>query len=84
MSSFLLGFAVSIVSYVMAYSYMSRSAKRTFNKYFANPVVDVIVTSSVMLLSVGTSGSLFLALGIGFGLSMSLRTGKYMYGVGSS
>jgi len=66
----------------MAYSYMPRTQKRTFNRYFANPVVDVIVTSGVMVLSVGTSGSLFLALGIGFGLSMSLRAGKFLYGVG--
>ena len=82
MESFLLGFAVSIVSFIMAYSYMSREQKRTFNKYFANPAVDVVVTSGAMLLSVGTSGSLFLALGIGFGLSMSLRAGKFLYGIG--
>ena len=82
MSSFLLGFAVAIISYLMAYSYMSRSGKRLFNRWFANPVVDIALTSSIMLLSVGTSGSLFLALGIGFGLSLSLRTGKYLYGIG--
>ena len=82
MEAFLLGFTVAIVSYIMAYSYMPRGSKRTFNRYFANPVVDVIVTSGAMVLSVGTSGSLFLALGIGFGLSMSLRAGKFLYGVG--
>ncbi len=82
MESFILGFVVSIVSYIMAYSYMSRETKRTFNAYFCNPITDIIVTSGAMMLSVGTSGSLFMAIGIGFGLSLSLKASKWLYGVG--
>ena len=82
MESFLLGFITSIVSYIMAYSYMNRETKRKFNYYFCNPITDIIITSGAMMLSVGTSGSLFMAIGIGFGLSLSLKASKWLYGVG--
>ena len=82
LEGFLVGFLTAVVSFLMAYSYMPIEMKRTFNSYFANPIVDIIFTVGVMGLAGATASGLVTALGIGFGFSLSLRTAKWLYGIG--
>ncbi len=82
LEGFLVGFLTAVVSFVMAYSYMPCNLKRRFNAIFANPFVDIVFTIAVMGLAGATASGLVTALGIGFGFSLSLRTAKYLYGIG--
>ena len=81
MEHFLLGVATSVVTYIFAYSYLSRDMKRAFNSIFANGFADIAITIAILVF-IGTQGLgiALLALGLGVGLSMSLRAGKMLYG----
>ena len=81
METFIIGVITAVITYIFAFSYMSRPNKKRFNGIFANGIVDIAIGISILVF-IGTHGLgiMLTALGIGVGLSLCLRAGKLVFG----
>lgn len=82
MSSFLIGIITAFITFAFSYSYLSAYHRVKFNIMFGNPITDIIITLSCLLLVGTTASSLMTVLGLGIGLSSGLRIVIWFYGKG--
>jgi len=80
MEGLLIGGATAVVTFVFAYSWLSTTNKKRFNRWFGNPVIDVLISVATLAIAGATATGLMTAIGLGIGLSICLKVSSWVFG----
>jgi len=80
MEGLLIGGATAVVTFIFAYSWLSTPNKKRFNRWFGNPVTDILVSVATLAIAGATATGLMTAIGLGIGLSICLKVSSWVFG----